>query len=50
VRSDGSVAERVGDAELFDVEDAGSGVIDRPEERAPDRRPGPALRPDGQGG
>jgi len=38
-----ALPERVGDAELFDVDQAGSGVIERPEERTPARRPGPAL-------
>ncbi|WP_157518947.1 hypothetical protein [Modestobacter sp. Leaf380] len=41
--------EKVGDAELFDVADSGDGVIDRPAERRPDRRPGPAIGPDGRG-
>jgi hypothetical protein len=33
----------VGDAELFDAPDANSAVIERPEEREPARRPGPAI-------
>jgi hypothetical protein len=35
--------EQVGDAELFDVEQAGSGVVERPEDRSAPRTAGPAL-------
>jgi hypothetical protein len=37
------LVERVGDEELFDVDDGPAGVIGRPEEREQGKRPGPAL-------
>ncbi|PZA19047.1 hypothetical protein DMO24_22825 [Modestobacter versicolor] len=39
--------EMVGDAELFDVTTGNAPVLDRPAERTPAARPGPALGRDG---